>query len=528
MFKMKKMLSLLLVAAFIVMMFAMTACEQKKEEQQDKVTTADEKETTAEEKETAAETTKEKEKELVQLIWYLRGDEPPRSGPVNVEVNKLIREKIKANVVFRYIPMADYNARMQLVTAAGEPFDLCYTSHFANHYDPNVRKGAFTALEPYLENHPDLYNSIPEKYWELVKSKGKIYAVPNIQVLAEYHGYWFKKDLVEKYDIDLSGIDNIRDITPILQKIKENEPDVIPTLAPEVVLFTPRYAATGYCGVNPETWKVIRNYSLDEYKENMPGVYDFYKTMREWYKKGYFPQDVATLKAPYNLVKTGKVFVGTHRMKPGGEADFANRYGGVETVFVQGQEKWASRNSLITTLTAVSRTSQNPDRAVDMLELVNLDKEVYNMLCIGIEGEDYKKVSDNRIEPIEGKYAFHAWQLGNQFNAYLLPGQPDDVWEITKKENEEAIIDPMTGFTPDISSIENEVAQVKAVGQEFSPILMKGLDDIDKTLEMQIEKSKAAGIKKIHDEIQKQLDEWKKGREDQLNEWAEAWKQRNK
>ena len=58
--------------------------------------------------------------------------------------------------------------------------------------------------------------------------------------------------------------------------------------------------------------------------------------------------------------------------------------------------------------------------------------------------------------------------------------------------------------------VENELAQLQAVGTEFDKILTYGLDDLDKVVPELDKKQELAGKQKVMDEIQKQYDEWKK------------------
>ncbi|MNV79495.1 hypothetical protein D3C71_1730490 [compost metagenome] len=147
-----------------------------------------------------------------------------------------------------------------------------------------------------------------------------------------------------------------------------------------------------------------------------------------------------------------------------------------------------------------------------LLELMDTDKDLYNLMTFGIEGQDYKKVSANRIEKIADTYQFDAWQLGNQFNAYLLPGQPDDAWEQTKKMNEGVVVDPLADFSFNRTPVQNELVQISAVYKEFNVILKNGLDDPDAAVKRFKDKLKQAGEEKVKAEIQKQLDEWRKGK----------------
>lgn len=147
-----------------------------------------------------------------------------------------------------------------------------------------------------------------------------------------------------------------------------------------------------------------------------------------------------------------------------------------------------------------------------MIELMNTDVELYNLMVFGIEGKHYKKAGDNRVEliPDAGYYPNKAWSFGNQFNAYLQPGQDDDVWEKTIELNNSAKPSRILGFIFDQEPVKAEIAQTMSVVDEFTPALWTGSVSPDKYLQEFLEKLKVAGADKIIEEKQRQLDAWLK------------------
>ena len=78
---------------------------------------------------------------------------------------------------------------------------------------------------------------------------------------------------------------------------------------------------------------------------------------------------------------------------------------------------------------------------------------------------------EDRIEVIDAdSYSGMAWMMGNQFNAYKLPGQADDVWEVTMQLNEAASSAPDLGFYFEDDNVRTELANVNAVYTEYKSI----------------------------------------------------------
>ncbi|MDR2157101.1 MAG: DUF3502 domain-containing protein [Clostridiales Family XIII bacterium] len=164
-------------------------------------------------------------------------------------------------------------------------------------------------------------------------------------------------------------------------------------------------------------------------------------------------------------------------------------------------------------MTGVSATSENPIRAIKFIELLNTDKELYNLICYGVEGQHYRKTGENRIEPIiDSGYAVNiAWEFGDQFNSYLLPGYPDDVWEQTDGINDGAEYSPIVGFVFDPEPVRVEISNCEAVFTEFWYPLVSGVyqEKTDERLAAFLSRLKESGADKIIGEMQKQLDAWK-------------------
>ena len=75
--------------------------------------------------------------------------------------------------------------------------------------------------------------------------------------------------------------------------------------------------------------------------------------------------------------------------------------------------------------------------------------------------------------------------------------------------NNNAKKSPLLGFVFDPSAVSSEIAQVTAVSSEYAA-LYNGSREIDEFYDDYISRMKAAGIEKIREEAQRQLDEYKK------------------
>lgn len=453
----------------------------------------------------------------VKLIWYYLGTEDGDTEAVFAAANKIIQSKINATVEFHPMSNADFKAKMPLKVAAGEKFDLTYTADYIFTYLDNVIKGAFLPLDDLIHLYaPQTEELIADDIWDAVKVNGKKYAVPNTQVQNRQSGFLFKKELVDKYNLkdQVLAVKTMEDLTPLFEVIKKNEPGMFGIAVPPnhrkyEVRTKDDYVEQLVIGVPVAVDYNLKVVNLTEgaYKEES---LNDYKIAREWAKKGYFHPDAALTKDLKNIQKEGKFFVIEDNFKPGVEADSKQKWG-YDVYGVPMGQAVLSTGSISAALTAVSRTSENPERAMMLIELMNTDKELLNLLTFGIEGVDYKKTGDNSIEVIAQKpYAGKAWAMGNQFLAYTLPGQDPDVWEQTDEKNKTALPAPTIGFSFDPTPVKTEFANLTAITEKYRLILGFGTtDDYAKIYEQEIKEYQDAGLQKYMDELQKQLDAWK-------------------
>ena len=101
--------------------------------------------------------------------------------------------------------------------------------------------------------------------------------------------------------------------------------------------------------------------------------------------------------------------------------------------------------------------------------------------------------------------AGYAWEFGNQFASWTMPGQADDVWQITEELNNNSEVSDNLGFTIDDSDYQTELAQLAAVSAEYSTGFYT-CEDLDAYLAERAAKLEAAGLQTLVDGVQAQLD----------------------
>ncbi len=456
--------------------------------------------------------------EHVDLTWYYIGSEQPDEEAVFAAANEIIGSEINATVEFIRLGWGDYEQKMQLMDAAGETYDLGFSAGWINNYKNNVEAGAYLQIDDMLyEYAPKTMELIPAKVVDGTRIGGHVYGIPGYQVSFRQMALIFNKELVDKYDMKdaVMSMTSLDELTPLLQTIKDNEPGIIPTGMDNFLDRFEPATKDNYLHMVMDDFPVYMNYDLEvlsslDAEQNAMDMKVFARAA-DWMQKGFYHPDAGMGNADMEAEKSAaKFFVISDVSKPGVEADMLQRYG-YDVYAVPMGMSTISTGSVTSNMTVISRTSENPERAIMLLELMNTNVELYNIIVFGLEGQHYAMAGEDRVEVTNADgYSGMAWMMGSQFNAYKLPSQADDVWDVTIKLNDEALSSPDLGFYFDDSSVKTEFANVSAVYAEYKDILMFGiLPDYEAMINERNAKLEKAGIQKVVDEMQAQINAWK-------------------
>ncbi|MFB9275747.1 ABC transporter substrate-binding protein [Cohnella cellulosilytica] len=455
----------------------------------------------------AAETEEAPVLDPVELSIYYPGNEQKDVALVEERLNELLKDKINATVKIHATGWGDWAQKINLMVSGGEPFDLMFTAGWDN-FSGNVAKGAFRELNGLLDEYAvELKNSLDPIYLSAASVGDKIYGVPVQKELAQQFGLVLNKALVEKYGFDLSTVHTIKDIEPMLQTIKENEPDIVPLWANRNLNGLLPFEPVGNGQIPGAIYKNGDTKIVNQFEA--PETIELLDLLRDWKGKGYFQDDPATLVDATPYTKSGRVFAQHQQLKPGKDVEFSLQQG-QEYVQVELTGTYTSNGDVNGALTAISRTSKNPERAMMLINLLYTDAEVLNTLVFGVEGVHYEKTGDTIKQPeglAESGYTPGInWMFGNQFLNYLWDNEDPQKWEKFKQFNESATPSPLLGFSYDAEPVKNEEAAIINIYEQYIDALFTGVADPAVKLPEFIDKMKKAGLDKVIAEKQKQVD----------------------
>ncbi|OCT15711.1 hypothetical protein A8709_13585 [Paenibacillus pectinilyticus] len=438
---------------------------------------------------------------------------------VEDEMNKILKEKINATIKINAVDWANWTQKMNLMLSSNEPFDLVFTAAWDN-LNGNVAKKAFIDLLPLMNVYgQDIKKNMDDIFISGNTANGKLYALPTQKEYASQQGMFLSKEMVDKYKIDIKSIKKLADLEPILQIIKDNEPDMIPMWANRNWLNVLPYE---YLGTLKIVGALVKDGDLQVVNPfERADTKQFFELMYNWNRKGFFQKDPGLNTDPSVPIKAGKVFAQWSQLKPGadGEKNFVLNHKVVQVELEQ--TPYTTTNDLNNSMLAISRTSRDPERAMMVMNLLHSDAKLLNLLVNGVEGKHYVKVdgNDHVIKLPDGATAGETgyspgnnWMFGNQFLNYLWDNEDQQKWQKYDAFNKAAKSTKALGFFFDSTNTRNEEAAIISIWDSYMDGLTTGVLDPKQNLPEFILKLKKVGSGKVIAEMQKQLDEFLKNK----------------
>ena len=105
-------------------------------------------------------------------------------------------------------------------------------------------------------------------------------------------------------------------------------------------------------------------------------------------------------------------------------------------------------------------------------------------------------------------YMSAGWAWPNQYLTPPWVPNPTDIWEQLDAFNKEAVPSIALGFVANLDDVTNEVTACTNVTDKYMNAIMSGTVDVRETAAAMNAELEAAGIQKIIDAKQEQLDAW--------------------
>ena len=463
---------------------------------------------------TALDTSKE-----VNLVMYVVGDRPVGQDIVDQNFNNIIKEKLNCTLTVNWIPWANYSSKYPLLFSSGESFDMAYCATWLN-FSSMAQKGAFMDLDDLWPKYaPTNYASQNQSALQQATVNGHYYCVPTMFATYSAYGPLYRTDIMEGTDWN-GKMNSFEDVEAYCDIVKSTHPEMEPldiyssgsewddTYMKSLGYHSTTNTTNDFLFFDPteENPKLITYYEC-------PKVNDFLSMMARWNEKGFFTKS-ALSDTDSTKLQNGKAAMKTCNL--GSLATYAREHPEYNTEF-SNFDVHVSHLPYVQDCMVISNTSQNPERAMALWDLITSDQDVFDAFMYGVEGTTYT-LND------KGQYTFtdtDKYAVSNMWAAYTTElnrdaaGTPDSYteWKNTFEKSiaSDDSAEKYAGFSIDTSSIETEYDACVNVQQQYWWPLELGYTDAETGLAEYQQQMEAAGIEKVRTELQKQLDAYVAG-----------------
>ena len=321
-----------------------------------------------------------------------------------------------------------------------------------------------------------------------VKVDGSTYAIPNNVMIGEYTYMLIDKTLFDTYYGNINSVTNVvdADIERFLEDVAENSPEILPLdgsfkdcmdqlvwywninyteddfgdmsysvdTSNEFSVLGTVYGDPATAGRGQIELGFNSLFTQQEYR-------DIFLTLKRYEANGFFKTENETRTDAAISFTNGSYAIKKEALDNNGVYTDEN---GREFYPIVVKYPEADESSLYGNMFAVSSNSKNALACMQVLTLLNTNAELRNILQYGVQGVDYVVDEDTGVlsrldrnvklddgsEANYGKvYQMDIEKTGNCFIAYPEEGLAADYWENAKAQNNDALINPLLGFSFD-------------------------------------------------------------------------------
>lgn len=407
------------------------------------------------------------------------------------ELNTSLKNEMNTNVEITFIPFDEVTREYPLIFNSKKTFDVSYTSTQGNpSFFSLVAQGAFKPLDELLPLYAkELWENISVKEWDDTRYDGKIYGVPFGWPEYRVNGFVYREDLLEKHKLEpilsIDGMESYLDTMlkeeKDLEPIGLNEEEAIKLYDMLVDLNATWIPAPGL----PKSDLYLVCKSMDDISDILHPAFskdflDFAERMKAWSDKGYWREDVFT----EDRDVVNKFYLREGASLLGGFSEYYNDVKGLLNSESSAESEFEFycfgevnqkiiKSTLAKNVLGVSAETNNPERALMLIDFIMGDKVAYELINYGFQGEILNC----------------------------------DEWnDIADHYDGIAIKDPYAKFIFDLEPIEKEIEDILRVNSQYGiPILLGKAGNPKKAVDRYREELMAAGIQKVINTLKDQL-----------------------
>ena len=463
--------------------------------------------------------------EPYEVVIEMLGAGVAQAGTAEVEaaINELTVPAINCTVKFREIPIADHATQLGLLGTDSDKMDIVFVGYTTS-MQTLVSNGLLVDIGDLLNQYGQDMLDKAGILMEACKINGGTYCVPGNYYPGTITSLAYDKEKVEEFNIQIpeNPEDSYDWLRKYYQAIKDSDFDGYAITAGDGVTlsvtghniekFGSSMGAEGIYGVLLDMEKdteIVNIFGTDEYLEEV-------KFRRECWEKGYMvPDSLTTGTNLIGAMMARQIIGGPYPVNSTFVYNNKNLVG-YEPGCIPMAEAVFTGSSIPEYGLGVTITSERPDKAVQLLNMIMTNADLANLMNYGIEGKHYEKVSDRIIKNPEGvdfsnaEWGMQICSYGDSAQIYhKVPFTEEWYDEVADYSIEKSVPSKAFGYVFNTDSVRTQVAAVTSVVAEFNPSLMCGLvEDVESRVAEFNAALETAGINDIIAENQRQFDEW--------------------
>jgi len=465
----------------------------------------------------------EEVEEVTKLKMIMYGDKPVVYDQVYGKLNEMLLEDINAEVEVEFYSANDYKQKCSLLFSSGEDFDICFMCSWTD-YQTFAQKNAFLEITDDLlkESSPKLYDLYTDVHKNDAKINGKMYMLPMNDIQYQQWVTLIRGDLREKYGLD--EIDSADEFQVYLEKVAENESEIIPVVNPGIRWIFGRYAMGITHAGNSGPAGTGLMYVVNDSKWVIDAEQEYYaveaKKVSEFVAKGIMPPDlVANPLNEADMFDSGKSATYFHNLGTCTSKASTLREEHPEwkvEILDLSQKVGKGVNSFISNGVALNRNTKNAEKALQLCELLMTDQRYYDLIQYGVEGVHWKAEGERAMIdlqstlPEDQKYIpGSVWGWTNSELARSYTSDIPEKQQILDRWKTETVTYPTRGFSFVDTNVKAEKTAITNLTTQYGTPLTYGMieeEKVDEAIAEYVKQLKAAGIDTVLKEVEAQFE----------------------
>ncbi|MBR2634104.1 MAG: hypothetical protein IKD31_00820 [Clostridia bacterium] len=279
-----------------------------------------------------------------------------------------------------------------------------------------------------------------------------IFGVPNNHGISTNETYMIiNTALANKYQVDLNAIRSITDLSAAFEQVKAGEPNVTPIFGdfdPEGVVFYDEIdSGRALCvytdNLRGAKFNPLAATSMSINPQTSVPLLDYFNLKRDYNTKGYLS------------TTNENFFLSIQELTPAQRAEWQAK--GYSTVLYKGAD-FNTTAALENGLFAISKRCTEPERAMEILQLMTTDSTLRDMFAFGVEDVNYIRRADKDgvVTIIDDSYSMDFFKSGNALIGSVPDTMDENYVAEAKQKNLNSFMNPFLGFRYDWNKDTNE------------------------------------------------------------------------